>query len=41
MTTAAKDAVLLARVADGDHEAFTEVMKAHENRVFSVCLRIM
>ncbi len=41
MTTAAKDAVLLGRVADGDHEAFTEVMKAHENRVFSVCLRIM
>ena len=41
MTTAAKDAMLLARVADGDHEAFTEVMKTHEDRVFSVCLRIM
>ncbi|MFB3110205.1 MAG: RNA polymerase sigma factor, partial [Acidimicrobiia bacterium] len=41
MTTAAKDAVLLARVAEGDHEAFTEVMKVHEDRVFSVCLRIM
>lgn len=41
MTTAAKDAVLLARVADGDHDAFTEVMRAHEDRVFSVCLRIM
>ncbi len=41
MTTAAQDALLLARVADGDHEAFTEVMKAHEDRVFSVCLRIM
>lgn len=41
MTTAAKDAELLARVADGDHEAFTEIMRAHEDRVFSVCLRIM
>lgn len=41
MTTAARDALLLARVADGDHEAFTEVMQKHEDRVFSVCLRIM
>lgn len=41
MTTAAQDAKLLARVADGDHEAFTEIMQANEDRVFSVCLRIM
>lgn len=41
MTRAAKDAELLARIAEGDHEAFTEVMRTHEDRVFSVCLRIM
>jgi RNA polymerase sigma-70 factor (ECF subfamily) len=41
VTKATEDAVLLARVADGDHEAFTEVMKTHEDRVFSVCLRIL
>lgn len=41
MTTAAQDAALLARVADGDHEAFNQLMRAHEDRVFSVCLRIM
>lgn len=41
MTKATEDAVLLARVADGDHEAFTEIMKTHEDRVFSVCLRIL
>lgn len=41
MTTAAQDAELLARVVDGDHSAFTELMQVHEDRVFSVCLRIM
>lgn len=41
MTTRADDARLLARVASGDHEAFTKVMQTHEDRVFSVCLRIM
>lgn len=41
MTTAAQDAELLARVLGGDHEAFGEIMRNHEDRVFSVCLRIM
>ena len=41
MTTAAQDAQLLARVLEGDHEAFGEIMRNHEDRVFSVCLRIM
>lgn len=41
MTTAAQDAQLLARVVDGDHDAFNEIMRNHEDRVFSVCLRIM
>jgi len=41
VTTAAQDAQLLARVLEGDHEAFGEIMRNHEDRVFSVCLRIM
>lgn len=41
MTTAAQEAELLARVVEGDHEAFTQIMRNHEDRVFSVCLRIM
>lgn len=41
MTTAAQDAELLARVLDGDHDAFNQIMRNHEDRVFSVCLRIM
>lgn len=41
MTTAAQDAQLLARVLDGDHDAFNVIMRNHEDRVFSVCLRIM
>ncbi|HEX6286621.1 MAG TPA: sigma-70 family RNA polymerase sigma factor [Acidimicrobiia bacterium] len=41
MTTPAQEAELLARVVDGDHDAFTQIMKTHEDRVFSVCLRIM
>ena len=41
MISRADDVELLARVAAGDHEAFTTVMQAHEDRVFSVCLRIL
>ena len=41
MTSRTDDRRLLARVAEGDHEAFTTVMRTHEDRVFSVCLRIM
>lgn len=41
MTTAAQDAELLGRVLDGDHDAFNQIMRNHEDRVFSVCLRIM
>lgn len=41
MTTAAQDSELLARVVDGDHDAFNQIMRNHEDRVFSVCLRIM
>lgn len=41
MTTAAQDSQLLARVVEGDHEAFNQIMRNHEDRVFSVCLRIM
>jgi RNA polymerase sigma-70 factor (ECF subfamily) len=41
VTTAAQDAQLLARVVDGDHDAFDQIMRNHEDRVFSVCLRIM
>ena len=32
---------LLARVVSGDHDAFESVMRSHEDRVFSVCLRIL
>ena len=41
MTTSAQDAELLARVVDGDHQAFDQIMRLHENRVFSICLRIL
>jgi RNA polymerase sigma-70 factor, ECF subfamily len=41
VTTAAQDAKLLARVVDGDHDAFDQIMRNHEDRVFSVCLRLM
>lgn len=41
MTTAARDAALLTRVVEGDHDAFNQIMQNHEDRVFSVCLRIM
>jgi RNA polymerase sigma-70 factor, ECF subfamily len=35
------DAELLQRAGDGDRRAFDELMRRHEDRVFSVCLRIM
>lgn len=41
MTTAAQDAELLTRVLEGDHDAFNQIMRNHEDRVFSVCLRIV
>lgn len=41
MTANTSDAELLARAVGGDHDAFTEVMRLHEDRVFSVCMRIM
>ncbi len=41
MTHPAHDSDLLARVAGGDHHAFNEVMRIHEDRVFAVCLRIL
>jgi RNA polymerase sigma-70 factor, ECF subfamily len=41
VTSPPKDAELLARVVDGDHEAFDRVMRAHQDRVFSVCLRTL
>jgi len=41
VTASAQDAVLLARVVEGDHGAFEEILRAHEDRVFSVCLRIL
>jgi RNA polymerase sigma-70 factor (ECF subfamily) len=41
VTTAAQDAEMLARVLDGDHDAFNQIMRHHEDRVFSVCLRII
>lgn len=41
MTIPAQDAQLLARVADGDHRAFTAIMEIHQDRVFAVCLRIL
>ncbi len=41
MTTGQDDPALLARVVEGDHDAFTTLMRRHEDRVFAVCLRIM
>ncbi len=41
MTASVRDAALLSRVAEGDHAAFEEVLRTHEDRVFSVCLRIL
>lgn len=41
MTAVPDDAALLARVVEGDHEAFAMLMHRHEDRVFAVCLRLM
>ncbi len=41
MSDPASDRDLVARVADGDRIAFTELMQRHEDMVFAVCLRLM
>lgn len=42
MTDRAKDdAELVERYLAGDVDAFEELMRAHENRVFAVCLRML
>lgn len=38
---AVEDAQLVDRFVAGDRRAFDELMRAHENRVFAVCLRIL
>ncbi len=38
---AEQDQTLIQRFLDGDRAAFNELMRFHEDRVFSVCLRIM
>lgn len=40
MTTPPTDIELVGRVVSGDHDAFNTIMLRHEDRVFSVCLRI-
>lgn len=37
----AEDAKLVASFLDGDRRAFEQLMGAHEDRVFAVCLRIL
>jgi RNA polymerase sigma-70 factor (ECF subfamily) len=41
MTAALDDAVLIERVVGGDHDAFSTLMRRHQDRIFSVCLRMM
>lgn len=41
MTKAETDHELIGRVVSGDNAALDEIMRIHEDRVFSVCLRIM
>lgn len=41
MTTPPTDIELVGRVVSGDHGAFDAIMLRHEDRVFSVCLRII
>lgn len=42
MTDRAKqDAALVERYLGGDHAAFDELMRAHQERVFGVCLRML
>ncbi|HAX81185.1 MAG TPA: RNA polymerase sigma factor SigM [Actinobacteria bacterium] len=38
---AATDAALIARYLRGDMAAFEDLMRAHEDRVFAVCLRML
>jgi RNA polymerase sigma-70 factor (ECF subfamily) len=38
---AAEDVDLIARYLQGDHSAFDELMRAHEDRVFGICLRML
>ncbi len=38
---AAQDEILVRRFLDGDTAAFEELMRAHEDRVFAVCLRML
>jgi RNA polymerase sigma-70 factor (ECF subfamily) len=41
VTVPGNEAELLARVVGGDRQAFELVMRNHEDRVFSVCIRIL
>jgi RNA polymerase sigma-70 factor (ECF subfamily) len=41
VTSQVNETELLARVVSGDREAFDAIMRIHQDRVFSVCLRIM
>ena len=41
MTVPGNEAELLTRVVSGDREAFDAVMRNHQDRVFSVCFRIL
>ncbi|HEX6945998.1 MAG TPA: sigma-70 family RNA polymerase sigma factor [Acidimicrobiia bacterium] len=42
MTTSHQEEIaLLARAAEGDHDAFTAIMRAHEDRIFAVCMRML
>ncbi len=38
---AVEDSALVSSFLDGDRRAFDELMRAHEDRVFAVCLRIL
>lgn len=38
---AAEDIQLIARYLDGDVGAFDELMRAHQDRVFGICLRML
>jgi RNA polymerase sigma-70 factor (ECF subfamily) len=41
VTSQVNEAELLTRVVSGDRDAFDQIMRIHEDRIFSVCLRIM
>lgn len=41
MREAVDDRTLVTQVAEGDRHAFDELMRRHEDRVFSICLRVM